>query len=532
MPTTVEALIAGIGHQQAGQMREAEAVFRQVLEVEPTSVYAWHLLGIVAHETCRYELAEQCLRQTLNLQADYADGYLELGWIFQVQAKLDEAIAHYQRALALNPRLARACTNLGNICRDRANLAEAIAWHRRGLEVEPESADILTNLGIALLCDGQHVEARAAFLRALEGQPNHPLAHNGLGALLKDQGRFADAAVHFARAVEMKPDLSDAHFNQARLWLLLGDFQRGWPEYEWRPHGAMRSTRSFAQSRWQGPPLVGKTILVHAEQGLGDTIQFIRYVPLLRHQGAKVVLEVQRPLIPLLHSVPLDGLLTMGQEPPSFDVYCPLLSLPGIFRTTLTTIPASIPYLSALPSLVKRWRVRINQFRGLKVGIAWQGNPQYSDDRDRSIPLMHFSPLTRVPDVTLINLQKGPGTEQLAPAGDQMSIIDWGTELDEASGPFMDTAAIMTHLDLVITSDTAIAHLAGALGVPVWVALSYVPDFRWLLDRSDSPWYPTMRLFRQKSRGDWAGVFREIEAALRNRPGAIEAPTGRSDRRP
>jgi len=272
--------------------------------------------------------------------------------------------------------------------------------------------------------------------------------------------------------------------------------------------------------------------VLHAEQGLGDTIQFLRYALLIKEQFERVFLECQPALVSLLADFPVDRLIARGKPLPKFDLHAPLLSLPGLFRTSLENIPAQVPYLKARPELVARWREKLKPLTGFRVGIAWQGKPDFKLDRCRSFRLSHFAALAELKGVCLISLQKGPGIEQLAEwsrvgsAHHEMAhgglvgeahptVVDFGSEFDEQAGPFMDTAAIMMNLDVVITSDSAVAHLAGALGVPVWVALSFSPDWRWLLDRSDSPWYPSMRLFRQKSPGDWAGDFLEIQAALR-----------------
>jgi hypothetical protein len=270
--------------------------------------------------------------------------------------------------------------------------------------------------------------------------------------------------------------------------------------------------RHFRQPMWNGESLGGKTILLYAEQGLGDTIQFVRYASIVKQHGGTVVVECQKPLVGLLEGCPgVDQLVAQGDDLPAFDVQAPLLSVPGILGTSVETIPARAPYLFAKAARVEPWRERL--IDGFKIGIAWQGNPAFRGDPFRSIPLRCFAPLAEIPGVCLVSLQKGAGTEQLAEVRDLFPVIELGSRLDD----FLDTAAVMGHLDLVITSDTAPAHLAGALGVPVWVALSFAPDWRWLLDRCDSPWYPTMRLFRQRELGNWDGVFQEIKEALYER---------------
>jgi hypothetical protein len=334
------------------------------------------------------------------------------------------------------------------------------------------------------------------------------------------------------------------------LRLLLGDFEHGWTDFDLRLTQPGIDRHDFVQPLWDGSALKGRTILLYAEQGLGDTLQFIRYAPLVKQGDATVIVECQPNLVPLLRSFAgIDHLLARGSTPPPFDVHAPLLSVPVIFRTSLETIPQTVPYLRANSHLVEQWRreLRMCDVRSVtfdvrspasnpahrtsyvalpfKIGIAWQGNPAYRDDCQRSIPLVHFERLSKVNGVRLISLQRGPGAEQLPVVSCQLSdnrqlttdnsfVLDLATRLDEKSGAFMDTASLMMSLDLVISSDTAVGHLAGALGVPVWVALPLVPDWRWRLEREESQWYPTMRLFRQTRRGQWVDVFDRIAEQL------------------
>ncbi len=317
----------------------------------------------------------------------------------------------------------------------------------------------------------------------------------------------------FDRGLELKPDYAQAHLNRALVLLLQGKWEQGWPDYEYRQK-ADRITASRCEiPRWNGEPLDAKTIVLRCEQGLGDTIQFARYAALLKERGATVALQCQKALLPLMQTCPLvDQLIAASDVLPPFDFQAPLLSLPRLLKTDVQNIPAAASYLHAAPALVEHWRQRLGDLDGFKVGIHWQGNRSFRSDRYRSFPLRSFAPLAEIGQVRLVSLQKGDGIEQIADAG--FTVLNLADELDETSGPFMDTAAVMMNLDLVITSDTSVAHLAGALGVPVWVVLPLVPDWRWLLDRDDSPWYPTMRLFRQSRLQDWTGVFQRIHAAL------------------
>jgi hypothetical protein len=347
-------------------------------------------------------------------------------------------------------------------------------------------------------------------------KPDYAVAYNNLGLTQVEYGDREAAARSYEEALRLKPDYADAHLNRALLWLLLGDFERGWPEYEWRWRCRGFPKPAFRQPAWDGSPLQGRTILLHAEQTLGDTLQFIRYAPLVRQRGGKGLLVVPPPLLSLLARCPgVDGLAAQGSPLPDFDIHAPLLSLPGLFRTTLATIPAEVPYLAADPQLVERWRREEDRLTGaFRVGLVWQGPSKHQWDRQRSLPLERFEPLARLPGVRLFRLQPGPGAEQLRSIGERFPVIDLGSRLDPAS--FEDMAAVMASLDLIISVDSDLAHLAGALGRPVWLLLPFAPDWRWLLGREDSPWYPTMRLFRQKEPGNWDGVVDAVVGDLAN----------------
>jgi hypothetical protein len=326
----------------------------------------------------------------------------------------------------------------------------------------------------------------------------------------------ADAA--FRRALELAPGDADANYNRALLDLLRGNFQAGWPGLEWRWGLKGFSRPNFDAPRWEGQPLAGRTILLVGEQGLGDVIQMIRFANTLKQSGATVLVECKPALHALLRTAPgIDRFVNpLEGRREAFDYYIPLLSLPGALGATLETIGAEVPYLFAEPGRIEYWRRELSRWSAFKVGIAWQGRPTYVLDAFRSIPLVEFAPLAECPGVQLFGLQKGHGREQLDTLEGKLPIVDLGASLDLGTDAFVDTAAAMRNLDLVITSDTSVAHLAGALGVAVWVALPHVPDWRWLLERQDSPWYPTMRLFRQAQAGDWADVFARMAGQLRS----------------
>jgi hypothetical protein len=345
-----------------------------------------------------------------------------------------------------------------------------------------------------------------------------------------EQGRTVEAEAAYDIALWLQPDSVSTHWNRSLAWLHAGDYERGWPEYEWRWKRKQTPPRIFSKPVWDGSPLEGRTILLHTEQGLGDMVQFVRYVAVVKARGGSVIVQCPGFLIPLFQRTPgIDRLVDESSPLPEFDVYAPFMSLPGLTGTTLTTVPATVPYLFIEPERVAFWKDKLQSLQGFKIGIAWQGNPHHAWDHHRSFPLALFSSfprsawecssdaLRRVAEpapIHLISLQKGPGSEQLANLNGLFTVHDFGAGLEAHPEAYMNTAALMLNLDLVITADTATAHLAGGLGVKTWIALSAKSDWRWLFQCEDSPWYPTVRLFRQKTLDDWPEVFERMAQAV------------------
>ena len=396
---------------------------------------------------------------------------------------------------------------LGVLLGQTGRLDEAVQILRRVIHLQPGSAEAQYNLGFALKASGLAEEAIAAFGRAMELNPSHAEAHNQLGLALCGKRCFEEARASYRRAIELKADFVPAHWNYALLLLLLGEFEEGWKEFEWRLKMPRKKLeRVFPQPRWTGQDPRGKTILLFAEGGFGDAMQFIRYAPMVAGRGATVLLECQPELVPLLNRVEgISAVFSRGERLAAFDWQTPLQSLPLVFGTTIKTIPADVPYLSAPPQRIEQCAKRLAGDSSFKVGLAWAGSAG-GDARSRS--LATFAPLAAIPGVTFYGLQKGPEANQPVPPG--LRLIQLGDELAD----FADTAALVSNLDLVISVDTSVAHLAGGLGRPVWTLIPHDPDFRWLLDRTDSPWYPTMRLFRQPAGGQWGLAVESIAAAL------------------
>jgi tetratricopeptide (TPR) repeat protein len=551
----VQSLLRAVQAQQTAAGPAATAPLAASLR--PTgAATAENEKGLICLHQGMLSEAEGCFRQALRLHYAFPDVHYHLGYTLSCQGKLEEASASYREAVRLRPDFAEAHSNLGLTLLNLKRAPEAEASCRQAVRLRPESAEVHINLGVVLLSLARLDDAFESLQRAVQLKPGCAQAHNHLGRALQRLGRLEEAATRlreavrlhpnhaeaitnlghvlaglgqseealacFGHALRLQPDYAEAHWYTALVRLRQGDFERGLADYEWRwrlrDFGSTPPSSFAPKRRWNGSQLAGRTILLYAEQGLGDTIQFIRYARLLKALEGTVIVALQRPLLRLLARCPgIDQLVAEGDPLPPHDVHAPLLSVPYHLRTRLDTIPAGVPYLWADPMLVERWRHALAGLPGFKIGIAWQGNRQFSGDLQRSISLLEFAPLAAVPGVQLVSLQRGSGSDQLWTVAEQWPVTDLGRRLDEEAGPFMDTAAVMKNLDLVVTSDTSIPHLAGALGVPVWVALAKVPDWRFLLEREDSPWYPTMRLFRQEKRGEWGPVFQRIAQAVRQR---------------
>jgi tetratricopeptide (TPR) repeat protein len=527
-PRHAEALTdLGVALAEQGQLDEAAAALRQACLVQPAFAKAHYNLAVALAQLGKLDDAEAAFREALRLQSGYAAAHYGLGNVLRDKGRRDEAIACYREALRLKPDYGEAYNNLGLSLTEAGALDEAVIVLRQAVRLRPGDAGAHTNLGLALAEQGRWAEAEASYHEALRLRPQDADAHTDLGNCYKEQGRTAEALACYQLALWHQPELAPAHFNRALAWLQAGDYERGWAEYEWRWRRPQTPPRPLPRPAWDGSPLGGRTLLVHMEQGVGDMIQFLRYAPLVQRQGSTVLVECPASLVQLFSTCRgIDWLVAEGTPLPPFDVHAPLLSLPRLLGTTLATVPAAVPYLAAEPARVERWQRKLAPLGGFKVGITWQGNPKYQWDRYRSLPLACFAPLAAVPGVRLVSLQKGPGAEQLRPPGPGFAVAELPGDWDGGDGAFLDTAAVMQCLDLVVTADTAAAHLAGALAVPVWVALAAVADWRWVLGRDDSPWYPGLRLFRQARLGDWAPVFARLADELRRLSGAA----GRSGR--
>jgi len=553
----------GVALAEAGDSEGALACYDQALALDPDHAEAWSNRGNSLQLLGRTEAALESYDRAIALNPDYGAAYANRGFAYEKLDRMKLAIADYDRAIALLPHLVGVMINRGNaligqqepelalasfdaaLARDLSDTPavliealngrgaalndldrfdEARAMFDQVLQIEPLHIGALANIGAALHRMDRFEEAQAMHLRVVALNPNEAVAHYNLGTSRMELRQLWPALLSFTRAQELRPHYVEAHWNASLCRLTLGDFERGWPEYEWGWPANQRGMRDYGQQprlsleSWVGAePIEGITLLMHAEQGMGDTLQFCRYARLAHARGATVILEVQSPLVRLLARMPEVSLVVeMGADLPPFDRRTPMLSTPLAFGTTIETVPAEVPYLVADPERTRVWRQRLDAFPGRKVGLVWSGDPRahqkaaHKLDKRRSMRLEQMAALGAVSGVTFVSLQKGSPASQAAapPAG--MILLDWTEELDD----FADTADLVAALDLVISVDTSVAHLAGGLGKPTWVLSRFDGCWRWMAERPDSPWYPGLRLFRQPTRGDWAPAMFQLARAL------------------
>jgi tetratricopeptide (TPR) repeat protein len=463
-----------------------------------------------------FEKSVKAFQAAIQLSPHNASGcFLNMGYAFKQRGRIDEAILCYEKAVLLQPGYVDAYCNLGNAYKDKGELTRAIGCYEKALALYPADADSLYNLGNIFREQGKFDEAIDYYRKALKIRNDHLDAQSNLCVVLKDKGDLKEAEKCCRKLIKRAPEFPEARWNLALIQLLAGKLREGWEGYEWRwkKQGFAEAHRTFPRPLWTGSAIDGRTILIHTEQGYGDAIQFIRYVPMLAERGAHVIVECPRELKSLMATVEgISKVFTRGETLPDFDVHCPIMSLPGAFATTLETIPASIPYIASDLSVFNKWREKIQDDRNanLKVGIAWAGSPAHKNDKNRSCPFDQLLPLFSLKNITFYSLQKKDGRHSPAPNKNIDNFIDYTGEIHD----FLDTAGFIQNLDVVISVDTAAAHLAGALGKEVWTLLPFAPEWRWMLKRKDTPWYPTMKLFRQDRFGNWQGVIEEVKNEL------------------
>lgn len=505
-----DAVHVAVQHYQAGRCDTAAQLCLEILQSHPNHAIALHLLGAIAYQKGLHEQAIDLVREAIKNNPNVPQFHNTLGATLRASGKLQEAVAAYERAIALDPGYGSAYMNIGNIFLSQKQFSLAIDKYRQALSLDPTCIETYNCMAVALQYEGELDAALEACQQALSLKPDYAEAYNTKASVLMKKGYQDEAIEQYRYALKFKPDYIEAHCNLGMILLLNGQFEEGWTEYKWRLTSQNNTTlQRYNLPCWDGSPFVGKKLIVHFEQGFGDNIQFIRYLPMVKSRGGTVICEMLKPLTPLLHEFP--GIDQLIDAPISnttlseIDFHVPLLELPRIFGTTLDTIPCNIPYLHADPIKADYWRQRLTG-KGFKIGIVWAGHSTHTEDRSRSCHLRDFLRLNKIPGVRLIGLQKGPSARQMEDLVTDGPIMNLSDELYD----FSDTAGVIENLDLIISVDTAVLHLAGAMGKPAWALLPFSPDWRWLLARQDSPWYPTIRLFRQRRYGDWESVFEQI----------------------
>jgi Flp pilus assembly protein TadD len=488
-----------------------------------------HLLAVCAFHRRQYDIALEHALAAVNSNPNVAQLYHTLGVVYDALDKPDLAVAAYKRALSLKPDYSPAHISMAMALQSRHLYPAAIDHAQKTLRANPYYAEAHNAIGFSLRAMQDYSQAIDHFTRAIALKPDYAEAHNHLGVTLAAIGKHHQALDSYSRAIQIDPQYAEPHWNRALALLITGNLPEGWNEYQWRTHpdvGLVLYPHKFDEPNWDGSPFQGKTLLVHYERGLGDTIQFIRYLPMVKAHGGIVFLEVQNPLCRLLNGLPgVDQLLEASPDhkpSPAFDLHCSLMDLPRLFNTTLNDVPAPAPYIFCDPSAAAHWRRRIPP-NTLRIGIVWAGAPAHEKDHLRSCRLLDFAPLARIEGLTLYSLQKDQAVAQLhhvgaadpSPALSSHAkpgppVIDLAHDFHDLA----DTAAAIANLDLVISVDTCVLHLAAAMGKPAWALISAAPDWRWMLNRDDSPWYPTMRLFRQQQPGRWDPVFQQVAQEL------------------
>ncbi len=499
--------------ERDGNSADADALCEEVLAIEPNQPDALHLRGVIASRAGTHESAIEWIGRAIQVSGSVAAYHVNLGNALKGLGRLADAVLSYSRAVELQPDLASAHYNLGIAAMEQGSLEPSVAALRRAVDLAPEQASAHGSLGAALMELGQMEEPEASLARSLQLAPASAERHNNRGIVLRELGRYDEALTSYRAALAQRPDYANAHWNMGLGLLLRGDFENGLGEHEWRwrlDADAERRMRGYGSPLWSGEVGGGRTILLWPEQGAGDSIQFVRFARQVADRDWRVVVEAPRSLARLFHSIEGIETVTQGEPLPPYDAHCPLLSLPFALGTRFATIPAAVPYIRIDPSLAAKWRDWVGNGPRPKVGLVWRGKATQSRNRYRSVDPTAIAYMLGDLPATLVSLQKDASPNELAAVGGGRRTLDAGREFAD----FADTAALMASLDVVISVDTAVCHLAGATGVRTWALLDFAPDWRWFREREDSPWYPTMRLFRQPKRGDWSAVAGRVRNAL------------------
>lgn len=496
-------------------------LYEKSFELNNQCSQAYFNAGLLHIQQKNFTKAIDLLQKAIQIDPSYAKAYLQLGTALKAINNSDSALMHFKRAIDLNPSYTEALIEYARALNENSKFEESITYFKKALALQPNDVNTMLELANTLNMSNQTEQALDYYYHMLNIIPNNSSVLYNIAYTLKKLNKIEDALPYYKKVLEIEPTHAEAHFSLGLAYLGKGDFEHGWQEYEWRWKREHNDERNLGKPLWDGLPLEGKTILIHAEQGLGDAFQFVRYAKMLKELQARVVVAVHPPLVQLFGLCPyIDQVVSLFEKLPYFDVQAPMLTLPYCFKTRLENVPNEIPYLYAKPDLIASWKEKLSTDNNFKVGICWQGNSNYSTHflrtavAAKSVAIAKFLPILTMPNVTVYNLQKITGQDQLKDFSQDTNMICFDGDFDEKHGRFMDTAAIMKNLDLMITVDTSIAHLAGGLGIPVWCLIPEPADWRWMLDRNDTPWYPNMRLFRQTNSGDWDSVIDKIAHEL------------------
>jgi tetratricopeptide (TPR) repeat protein len=508
----------------------ATKLYKRIIEIRQDIPQVYFNLGVVLSQNKHYNESIEALKSSIELKNEYPKAYFQLGKAYQNIGNNAQAEQMYRIALAQDIHYFDPLAPLADMLRDQNKFKDAVELYKKAIELRPRDIQIMLDLANTLNTDNQTEEALEWYFKLLELIPDNPAILYNIAYTLKKLNRLEDAIPYYNRTLEINPNHSEAHFSYGLALLLTGNchpdnWKKGWEEYEWRwKRGSdKQKLRQYAQPVWDGSDLHGKTLFIWAEQGLGDTFEFVRYAKVAKDMGAaKVIVAVQRPLLDIIGLCPyIDQVIWTQDQPPYFDFHAPMLSMPFYTQTRLNNAPAEIPYLYADPQLVAEWEEILKSDTNFRIGICWQGNPNYSTQflrmavAAKSMSITKFLPIMELPGVTVYSLQKMTGTDQLADLPEDAPLIVFGDDFDQSKGRFMDTAAVMKNLDLVITIDTSICHIAAGLGVPTWNLLPNPPDWRWMLNCDNTPWFGNMRLFRQPTPGDWDSVMQRVVKELK-----------------
>lgn len=501
----------GIVLQAQGRWDEAVDRFAQALSIQPDFAPALSNMSVVLQRLGRLAEAETRLLSALTLDPLFPEAHANLGNVYLIQRRWEKAMHHYQRALELKPDFAEALANLGVAWQHQGRLDEASSCLERSLQLNPGNHEAWTNLGVVYQRQEKLADAADCFARAIKAKPDYPDAWANRGCLSVEQGDLPQAIVHFEHALKLAPNLAETHLALGMALLLTGNFTDGWRHHEWRWHRSGSVGHGRHEPLWDGQELHGKRILLHSEQGMGDCIQFVRFAQQVAEKGGEVILRCPEPLDRLFTGVSgIDLRVTRDDQIPACTCQAPLMSLPYLLGTTLETIPNTIPYLFPTPPSPLLVQNILLRSQPLRVGLVWRGSSSFQDDRKRSMDPIFLQPLFSITEIYWIGLQVAARPGDLDVLSQSDHFIDASPWLTD----FAQTAALINTLDLVIAVDTAVLHLAGALGRPTWALLPFTPDWRWLLHREETPWYPGMRLFRQKKHGDWSEVMERVVGEL------------------